>query len=470
MFYESLFNPSIHRPVKACLTGAGEFGASFLFQAQGMPLLEVPAVCTRTVQRAVDAYENAGIPASKVRVCESAEDAKKAYADGFNVVVDSFEYIADLPLDVLVESSGAPEASAAAAELAIERGMHVVMVSKETDSVVGSILARKAAERGLVYTTGDGDQPSLLIGLISWGRVLGMNIVGAGKSSEYDFIYDPARDMVLCPGQKQEIATPGMGSLWQFGNRPAEEVVGKRRAMLTSLSHRSVPDLCEMAVVANATAPDCEGIVNLCVSGLTLEDGAMEAKDYAVRVAALLAALPLTRSATYVNLPEVVGCDALAEPDEAVDAGKLIIVPGREGYRLGRAVNSLTTLTPDKAAPFQKIKIVEGIDLIRGDIAKAFESGYVGKVLNDYDNKLLLVTAINAYLKGLEGDVLDKTADNRCFVSLSGQRSYLESRGTDTSEMKDTDILKANTGSQVFLEAKLTFCDAMEDLALVISM
>ena len=44
-----------------------------------------------------------------------------------------------------------------------------------------------------------------------------------------------------------------MGSLWQFGDRPAEEVVGKRRAMLTSLSHRSVPDLCEMAVVANAT-------------------------------------------------------------------------------------------------------------------------------------------------------------------------------------------------------------------------
>ena len=43
MFYESLFNPSVHRPVKACLTGAGEFGASFLFQAQGMPLLAEPA-------------------------------------------------------------------------------------------------------------------------------------------------------------------------------------------------------------------------------------------------------------------------------------------------------------------------------------------------------------------------------------------------------------------------------------------
>lgn len=224
------------------------------------------------------------------------------------------------------------------------------------------------------------------------------------------------------------------------------------------------------AVVAGAAAPDDEGIVNLCASGVVLDDGAVTARDYTVRIAALLAALPLTRSATYTTLPEVVGCDAPETPDADVDAGKLIIVPGRDGYRLGRAVNSLTTLTADKAAPFQKIKIVEGIDLIRTDIARAFETGYVGKVLGDYDSKLLLVTAINAYFRELEGDVLDKTADNRCAVSLSGQRQYLESRGTDTSAMKDTEILRANTGSHVFLEATLTFCDAMEDLSLVIAM
>ena len=184
----------------------------------------------------------------------------------------------------------------------------------------------------------------------------------------------------------------------------------------------------------------------------------------------MLAALPLNRSATYAPLAEVVSCGGYDDPDAEVDAGKLIVVSGRDGYRLGRAVNSLTTLTPDKAAPFQKIKIVEGIDLIRTDIAATFENGYIGKVLNDYDNKLLLVTAINAYFRSLEGDVLDKTAENKCSVSLSGQKNYLESQGMDTSGMKDADILRANTGSQVFLEAKLTFCDAMEDLALVISM
>lgn len=224
------------------------------------------------------------------------------------------------------------------------------------------------------------------------------------------------------------------------------------------------------AVAANANGPDCEGIVNLCVSDLVLEDGVVSPAAYTARVAGLLAALPLTHSATYAPLSEVVSAGGYDDPDAAVKAGQLIIVGGSNGYRLGRAVTSLTTLTAEKGAPFQKIKILEGIDLIRSDIARVFESGYVGKVPNDYDSKLLLVTAINGYLSGLAGDVLDKAAVNRCAVSLRGQKSWLQSHGTDTSGMTDAAILRANTGSQVFLEASLTFCDAMEDLYLVIAM
>ena len=224
------------------------------------------------------------------------------------------------------------------------------------------------------------------------------------------------------------------------------------------------------AVVANATAPDCEGIINLCAEDIVLTDGAVTADNYTVRIAGLLAATPLTRSATYAQLSEVVSCGAQSDPDAAVDAGKLILVPNGESYCLGRAVNSLTTTTASHGAAFQKIKIVDGVDLIRKDITRTFRNGYIGTVLNDYDNKLLLVTAINAYFAGLAGDVLDKTAENVCRVSLSGQRGWLESHGTDTSEMSDAEILRANTGSEVFLEASLTFCDAMEDLTLKIAM
>ena len=123
------------------------------------------------------------------------------------------------------------------------------------------------------------------------------------------------------------------------------------------------------AVVANATAPDDEGIIDFCAEDIVLTDGAVTADNYAARIAGLLAATPLTRSA---KLSEVVSCGAQSDADAAIDAGKLILVPNGEGYCLGRAVNSLTTVTTAHGAAFRKIKIVDGVDLIRADITRTF--------------------------------------------------------------------------------------------------
>lgn len=251
MHYQSLFRRASGQPVRACLIGAGEFGASFIFQSRDTPGLEVPAVCTRTVARAVEAYADAGV--TDVAVCTNPAEAAAAATAGKAVVAAEFSTLSDLPLDVLVESSGAPETGAAAAEAAIARGLHVVMVSKETDSVIGPILGRKARDKGVVYTTGDGDQPSMLIGLVSWARALGLEVVAAGKSSEYDFIYDPETHEVRCEGQKLAVAAPEMPGWWRLGDRPGTDVAAARTAMLPGFSMRSVPDLCEMTVVANAT-------------------------------------------------------------------------------------------------------------------------------------------------------------------------------------------------------------------------
>ena len=261
MHYQSLFKRPADNPIRTCLIGAGEFGASFIFQAQYMPQVQVPAVCTRTVERAVEAYKNAGIPEAKIRICANAQEAAKADSEGMFVVVDSFDKLKDVPLEVLVESSGVPEVAAIAAENAIAKGMHVIMVSKETDSVIGPVLGLMAKQKGLVYTTGEGDQPSMLIGLISWARALGLNIVGAGKSSEYDFIYNPQTKRLDCHGQGQSFDCPGLDAQWHLGDRPTSEVIDARRELLKDkLSFRATPDLCEMVVVANATGlkPDKE--------------------------------------------------------------------------------------------------------------------------------------------------------------------------------------------------------------------
>lgn len=228
------------------------------------------------------------------------------------------------------------------------------------------------------------------------------------------------------------------------------------------------------AVVANAAAPDCEGVVNVCTGDITAvyagEAMHLTAEEYTARVAGILAGLSLSQSATYLALPEIVDFEESLNPDEDIDAGKLIICRGADGARLGRAVTSLTTVTSGTSPELKKIKIAEAVDMIKADIAQTFEKDYIGKAINDYDSKLLLVTAVNGYLASLEGNVLDRSYDNRAFVDYEAQSVWLQSQGVDTEQMSDTEILTANTDSQVFLAANIKFVDAMEDITFIVSM
>src|SRR5690606_40136341 len=79
-----------------------------------------------------------------------------------------------------------------------------------SDVCSSDLLAHAAAQRGMVATPVDGDQPSLLIGLITWAETLGLEIVAAGKSSEYDFVFDPASGTVEVNGVTA--AAPGLRS------------------------------------------------------------------------------------------------------------------------------------------------------------------------------------------------------------------------------------------------------------------
>ena len=123
--------------------------------------------------------------------------------------------------------------------------------------------------------------------------------------------------------------------------------------------------------------------------------------EYTCRIAGILAGLSDTISATYTKLDEIVSCDILEDPDAAADAGHLIPLFKNGEYKLGRAVNSLTTLTDGVTADFQKIRIVSTLDLIAEDIVTTFRDSYVGKYVNDYANKVRFCGAINSYLQGL---------------------------------------------------------------------
>jgi predicted homoserine dehydrogenase-like protein len=183
-------------------------------------------------------------------ICEDAEAARSAAAAGRIAVVRDHALLAEVPHDIVVEATGQPETGARIALNAIERGAHVAMVSKEVDSVVGPHLNRLAADRGLVYTTADGDQPANLIGLVTWARLLGLEVVAAGKSSEYDFVFDPATGRVTWTDRQCD--APGLADLWSLGEDVAA-TLSRRSEVLAALPQSATPDYCEMNVVANST-------------------------------------------------------------------------------------------------------------------------------------------------------------------------------------------------------------------------
>ena len=251
MYLETLLHAARERTVRALVIGAGEYGFSFVSQSRRTPGLTVSAVHARRVDRGVAAFRHAGLPEEAIQICGNQAQAQAALAAEKVVVSDDALMLMQLPIDIVVESTGSPEAAAFHADAALRNGRHVAMVSKEADIVAGPILHRRAKAAGLVYTPVDGDQPSLLMQLVVWARVLGLEILCAGKTSEYDFVYDPAARRVTSLDRVADGAE--VDGLWEFNERGVRDVVKARAEALTAIPQHTVPDLVEMGLVANAT-------------------------------------------------------------------------------------------------------------------------------------------------------------------------------------------------------------------------
>lgn len=316
MQFQKIFQPALDRPVRAALLGAGEFGLSLIAQARRMAGLAVTAGFDIDPARVSAALAAMGVAH---RRCAGLEAARAAEAAGEFALCERLEDLLHLTLDIVVEATGHAEAGAAHAEAAIAAGINVAMVSKETECVVGPLLAAKAAKAGVTYTLVDGDQPSLLIGLVSWARLLGLPIVAAGKSSEYDFVLDPVTEEVSW--LERRVSAKGMMAQWELGADRAATVAA-REALLAALPLRTVPDSCEMALVANATGilPDAEAFHAPLARTVELPD------LYAPAAAGGLFSGP--------GKLDVFNC--LRRPDEASFAGGVFVVVELADEQTGR--------------------------------------------------------------------------------------------------------------------------------------
>lgn len=239
------------KPVTACLIGTGDFGNSFIAQTERMERVTTRVAVDLDAARAARAFAASGVDPARIAVCATAAEARTAWEAGKAIATSEPALAADLPVDIIVEATGDPEGGARHARLAIEADKHLVMVSKEADSLIGPGIAVMAADRGRIVTPVDGDQPSLLIGLVTWAETLGFEILAAGKSSEYDFVFDAASETIDSNGRVINVA--GFAALDRLGTRDVADAVAERSRLAAALPQKLVPDLCEMTLVSNHT-------------------------------------------------------------------------------------------------------------------------------------------------------------------------------------------------------------------------
>ncbi|WP_293809603.1 flagellar biosynthesis protein FlgA [uncultured Bosea sp.] len=240
----------ISEPVETCLVGSGSFGRSYLAQSRRTRLVNARIAVDVTTEAAGKAFAAAGFEPHEIALCRTGPEAKAAWSAGKCVASASLDIVMELPFTLLVEATGSPEAATRHSLAAIDAKRHVALVSKEADSVVGPGLARLARDKNVVVTPVDGDQPSLLIALASWAEVIGLEIIAAGKSSEYDFVLDAATGNVTCNGLTRSL--PALREYWLPGSRSITANAAERARILgEAFPLRAVPDLCEMTLVAN---------------------------------------------------------------------------------------------------------------------------------------------------------------------------------------------------------------------------
>ena len=235
------------------------------------------------------------------------------------------------------------------------------------------------------------------------------------------------------------------------------------------------------AVLANQAA-DNEGVVNFTSSGIKVADGTDEsgnttyktytALEYTSRICGILAGLALDRSATYFKLTEVSEVDVIPEIDSHIDKGEFVLFDENDGdgVKVARACNSLQTFTTDKGEDFRFIKIIEAVDMITDDIRDTFKKYYVGKVINDYNHKMLFISAIKIYFEEIKGNVLDADGNNTVDIDEQYQRNYAILHGEDVEKMSAMQIREYNTGTNVVLVGSVKPVNAMEDLKIVFTM
>src|SRR5438128_3994796 len=170
------------KPLRIGVIGAGKFGAMYIAQVPRTPGVHLVGIADLSPDYAKQNLDRVGWE----RESYAAPSLDHAIREKRTHLSDNWEaLVAHQGIDIIIESTGNPPAAVEHALAAFRNGKHVVMVTVEADAFCGPLLARKAAEAGVVYSLAYGDQPALICELVDWARAAGFPVVAAGRGHKW---------------------------------------------------------------------------------------------------------------------------------------------------------------------------------------------------------------------------------------------------------------------------------------------
>jgi predicted homoserine dehydrogenase-like protein len=174
---------ALPQKIRVGLIGVGNIGRGIVYQSSTTPGMECVAIADIRIERAT-AW------AARLRrdyvIVENLADMYAAINKGRLAVCNDGNLVAQCELmDVMVDSSSSIAGGSQFALAAIAHHKHVVMMNSEADLIFGPYLLAQAQREGVVYTSADGDQHTVLKRLINEIELWGFQTVLAGNMKGY---------------------------------------------------------------------------------------------------------------------------------------------------------------------------------------------------------------------------------------------------------------------------------------------
>lgn len=175
------------------------------------------------------------------------------------------------------------------------------------------------------------------------------------------------------------------------------------------------------AVVYNGSDPDYEGVIN--VKSTVSDDGA-DAHALVAWVAGAEAACEINASCTnkkYDGEYDIICNHTQKELEACVKAGEFVFHLVYGDVRVLDDINSLVTATADKGEDFKSNQTMRVCDQIANDIAKLFNTKYLGVIPNDKSGRTSLWADIVKHHRELEALRAIEDFDSSALVVEQGE-------------------------------------------------